>query len=187
MKIIIKKISSGFTLIELLVVIAIIGILAGTVLLTSIRGVDQARDARRTEEAFQIANALNMYQTTFQALPVSSDIDDAGCLIHGITWDKGTSNDPTDEFMKVMEDEGFMTPCPREWKSNMATCTYRYANVDNPCDGQCVGTYSIFYAKCESEKCPVGERPDCCDGSSWTEGSGDEDKSDIIIFIKQLF
>jgi len=177
--------SKGFTLIELLVVIAIMGIMAGTVLLASSRGLDQARDARRIEEAFQIANALNMYQTTYNVLPEITDTDDSGCLIHGVNWDKGNSQDAQDDFLKALEDEKFMTPTPREWRSGMEGCTFRYAKIKNPCDGQCLGTYAIFYAACESNKCPVSERPDCCGGSSWTEGTGEADKSDIVIFIKQ--
>ncbi|MEK7104156.1 MAG: prepilin-type N-terminal cleavage/methylation domain-containing protein [Patescibacteria group bacterium] len=180
-----KKLSIGFTLIELLVVIAIMGVMAGTVLLASSRGLDQARDARRIQEAYQIATALKMYQTTYNVLPATNDINDSGCLIYGVNWDKGNSQDGADDFLKALEDEKFMSPAPREWRSDMAGCTYRYAKAVNPCDGQCVGTYGILYVACESNKCPVSERPDCCNGSSWTEGTGEADKSDIFIFTKQ--
>ena len=177
----------GFTLIELIVVIAVIGVMAGTVLVASSRGLDQARDARRIEEAFQISNALSMYQAANKTLPISTDINDSGCVFYGITWDKGSLQDSSDEIIKELENEGFMTPTPKEWRSVTVGCTYRYAKVTDPCDGLCPGTYSILYVACESNKCPTKERPACCDGSSWTEGVGEADKSDIFIFVKQLF
>ena len=178
---------NGFTLIELLVVIAVISVMAGTVLVASSRGLDQARDARRIEEVFQIANALSMYQAANETLPISTDIDDIGCVFYGTTWDKGSYFDTSDDFIKELENEGFMTPTPKEWKNDMVGCTYRYTKITDPCDSLCPGTYSILYAKCESDKCPIRERPACCDGSSWTEGTGEADKSDIFIFVKELF
>ncbi len=176
---------TGFTLLELLIVIAIIGVLASAVLLVSRGGIDQSRDARRTQEVFQIMQGLNLYYATYGTYPDNTDTNDAGCDLHGIVWDKGNSQDPTDDFIKPLTDENFMTPTPREWKGTLQGCTYRYAKVQNPCDSQCQGTYAILYAACEIDKCPVHERPSCCDGSSWTEGTGEADKSDIILFLKE--
>ena len=179
-----KKNLTGFTLIELLVVISVMGVMAGAVMFASQRGLDQARDARRTEEVFQVASALTMFYTSYGYYPTTTDTND-GCNIHGVDWDRGNSIDLNDKFIATLETENFMTPTPKEWRSDMPVCSYRYAKVTNPCDGQCVGNYAILYAACESEKCPTDERADCCDGSSWTEGAGEADKSDIIIFLKE--
>ncbi|MDD4990396.1 MAG: type II secretion system protein [Candidatus Pacebacteria bacterium] len=180
-----KKSLTGFTLVELMIVIALIGIFAGTVLIASRWGIDQSRDARRTQEIFQIMQGLNLYRATYGIYPDNTDINDAGCDLHGVVWDEGNSQDTADDFIKPLMDENFMTPTPREWKSSVLGCTYRYAKIQNPCDGQCQGTYAILYAACEADKCPVNERPACCEGSSWTEGAGEGDKSDIILFLKE--
>ncbi|MDD5433446.1 MAG: type II secretion system protein [Candidatus Pacebacteria bacterium] len=179
-----KNFLNGFTLIELLVVMAVIGIMAGTILIVSKDGVNRARDARRISEAFQIINALKLYSVAYGIYPVSTDADDPDCLIHGIQWDRGNELDPADEFLKVLETDKFLTPTPKERYIKSGECTTRYAKVVNPCDGQCLGSYGIFYAACEGDQCPVNERPACCAGSTWAEGSGDEDKSDIIVFLK---
>jgi prepilin-type N-terminal cleavage/methylation domain-containing protein len=55
---------SGFTLIELLIVIAIIGFLAAAVLVAvdPVRRIQESRDARRSEEANALLNAVLNYQ-----------------------------------------------------------------------------------------------------------------------------
>lgn len=179
-----KKFSIGFTLIELLVVIAIMGILSGAIMLSSLKGLSQARDARRVQEVFQVASSLTMFYTTYGYYPTTTDTNDS-CDFYGVPWDRGNAIDASDEFIKSLEIENFMTPTPKEWRSNMPGCTYRYAKVNNPCDGQCVGNYAILYAVCETDKCPINERADCCDGSSWVEGAGNADKYDITIFLKE--
>lgn len=176
---------TGFTLVEITIVIALFGIFAGTVLFVSRRGIDQSRDVRRTQEIFQIMQALNLYYSIYNVYPNTADLDDEGCDLHGVQWDKGNQNDPADGFLEALVEENFMTPTPREWKGAMQGCIYRYAKVESPCDAKCSGKYAILYAACEIDKCPVRERPDCCNGSSWTEGAGEADKSDIILFLKE--
>jgi prepilin-type N-terminal cleavage/methylation domain-containing protein len=183
-----KKTKKGFTLIELLVVIAIIGILAGTVVISSIKGAARSRDARRVQELYQITHGLLLYYTTYDHFPDTPDAD-VGCNFYGISWDEGNEVvGPDDPFIKPLSDEGFLSRVPKEWTGsqvNGKSCVYRYAKVQNPCDGQCPGNYAILYAACETDKCPVGERPSCCDGSSWTEGAGADDPYDITIFLKE--
>lgn len=174
----------GFTLIELIIVMAIIGIMSGFVLVVSKDGVNRARDAGRISEAFQIINALKLYDTTYGIYPTSTDVNDPNCLIHGVQWDRGNTVDPADEFLQVLENDKFLTPSPKERHNNSGQCTFRYAKVVNPCDGQCLGSYGIFYLSCEGKQCPVNERPICCNGSSWADGSGEADKSDIFVFLK---
>ena len=177
----------GFTLIELLVVIAIIGLLAGTVMLSSIRGVAQSRDARRIQELYQVARVLQQYHTIYEQFPDNTDDDTAfGCSVN---WDAGNlANDP-DDFIKPLLDEGFLTQIPKEWTSVKdawdSSCLYRYMRIQDPCDGNCQGYYAILYSACETNQCPVGERPSCCDGSSWGEGTGNNDPYDITIFLKE--
>jgi len=125
---------------------------------------------------------------SFKHYPGNTDFDDVDCSFHGITWDAGNKAIEPDDFIKPLQDEGFLTLLPKEWMGAAVrgeSCVYRYARVENPCDGQCVGTYAILYAACESAFCPTGERPSCCDGSSWGEGGGDNDAYDIAIFLKE--
>ena len=178
------KQEKGFTLIELLVVIAIIGVLAGVVLLTSIKGTAQSRDARRVQELYQIANALQQYYTVYGQYPDNTDTGDVGCWSN---WDAGNEvNGPDDPFIKPLIDEGFLSIVPKEWTNIRdgwdSQCTYRYMRVQNPCGG-CTGWYAVLYAACETNKCPVQERPECC--TSGGEGAGDNDPYDIAIFLKE--
>ena len=179
-----KKISRGFTLIELLVVIVIIGILAGFVINTSIKGAARARDAKRMDELNQIARALKLYYTDHHQFPDNTDSGDVGCWGN---WDAGnTVNGPNDTFIAPLIQEGYINKVPIEqsgikdgWGSQ---CTYRYMRVKNPCCG-CTGTYAVLYAACETDKCPTNERPPCC--TCWGEGSGSRDPRDITIFLKE--
>lgn len=173
----------GFTLLELLVVIAIIGILAGTVINSSIKGAAQARDARRIQELYQIAHALQQYYTVNDQYPENTDSGDVGCWSN---WDAGSIlNGEDDSFIKPLVDEGFLHPLPIERKptgsSDWEQCSYRYMRVIDPCG--CSGTYAVLYATCETDKCPMGERPACC--TTWGEGAGDNDPYDITIFLKE--
>jgi len=180
----------GFTLVELLVTIAIIGILASTMVMSSLQGAARARDAKRVQELYQIAGALLQYYSVNGQYPDNTDTGDVGCWSN---WDAGNiANGADDTFIKPLVDEGFLTFLPREWKnvvepSNNSQCTYRYQRMTNPCGGDCSGTYAILYAACETDQCPVGERPDCCAES--TSGDGEEprnfDNRDIAIFLKE--
>lgn len=179
----------GFTLLEILIVVTIVAILAGAVIFTSVRGATRTRDTRRMQEVYQIAQSLHLYYSTYEQYPNINDFDDPNCDIHGVTWDAGREALGQDDFIKPILDVGFLGLMPKEradlkdaWGSD---CIYRYSRVENPCDGQCVGTYAILYAACESNTCPVKERPDCCDGSSWGEGAGVVDPYDIAIFLEE--
>lgn len=178
----------GFTLLELLIVILIIGILTSVVVMSSIKGAAQARDVRRAQELYQIAHALQLYYSAYNQYPPNTDTDpDLGCWAE---WDGGNlANGENDPFLQPLIDKGFLSTVPKEWrdiKDGWGTqCTYRYTRVVNPCDGQCPGTYAILYGACESSKCPTGERPACCEGSSWGEGGGENDPRDIAIFLKE--
>jgi len=180
---------AGFTIIELLVVIAIIGILASTVVVTSLKGMAQSRDARRIQELYQIVHGLQLYWATYERYPDGNDDNDTGCDIHGVRWDAGNAlvNGADDPFVQPLLAEGFLNIAPKEWLNiidpNGSQCIYRYARVENPCG--CDGWYAILYGVCESPYCPTGERPTCCDGSSWTEGTGANDPYDIAIFLKE--
>ncbi len=180
-----KQKQKGFTLIELLVVITIIGILAGMVVLSSVRGTAQARDARRIQELYQIANALLQYKSVNKQFPAGADDAVLGCdtLANG-PWDVGNEAAPGNPFIQSLVDEEFLAPLPREWTGVQdpwgTQCTYRYQKAVDPCG--CTGTYAILYAACETKHCPTGEKPDCC---TWAEGSGDYDPYDIIIFLKE--
>jgi prepilin-type N-terminal cleavage/methylation domain-containing protein len=61
---------TGFTLIELLIVIAIIGFLAAAILVAvdPVRRIQESRDARRSEEALSILNAVLNYQVDQRAI-----------------------------------------------------------------------------------------------------------------------
>ena len=177
-----NKNRAGFTLLELLVVIAIIGVLAGVVVNTSIRGAGRARDTRRIQELYQIAHALMQYETVHKEFPGNQD-DDTG-LACGAGWDMGNDQYGGDEFLQILLDEGFLNSIPREWNGASVGgigCTYRYSKVENPCS--CSGTYAILYAACETDQCPQGERPACC-GNLFPQLSG-EDSHDIAVFLKQ--
>ncbi|MBZ9572769.1 type II secretion system protein [Patescibacteria group bacterium] len=174
----------GFTLIELLVVITIIGVLAGTVILTSIKGVAQSRDAKRIQEVYQIAHALQLYYTTYGQYPDNTDTGDVDCWGN---WDAGNVvNGEDDPFIKPLIDEGFLTIIPKEWKNIRdgwgSQCIYRYMRVQNPCGG-CTGWYAVLYGACETDRCLVNERPECC--TTWGEGAGDNDPYDIAIFLRE--
>ena len=180
-----KQKQKGFTILELLVVMVIIGILAGTVLISSRRAIAQSRDARRIQELYQIANALQQYYAIYDQYPDNTDTGDVGCWSD---WDAGNEAIEPDDFIKPLQDEGFLKVMPKEWTGttvNEVPCVYRYARVQDPCDGQCPGAYAILYAACEAPFCPTGERPSCCDGSSWGEGAGENDAYDIAIFLKE--
>lgn len=172
---------TGFTLVELLVVIAIIGILA-SIVLVSVGGIKaRARDARRISETKQLRLALEMYYDTYGKYPDNTDSGDIGCWS---SWDAGNLvNGPDDSFIKPLEDENITTP--REWTSIKdgwnSQCVYRYGKFTNACG--CSGTYAVIYAACETDTCPVNERPDCC--TSWGEGAGGLDPYDIVIFLKE--
>ena len=182
-----RYMKKGFTLIELLVVIGIMGILASVLFVTTQRGLDQSRDSRRIQELYQVAQSLQLYYTAYQQYP---DVSDTDCTIHGIDWDAGNMALGSDEFVKPVYDENFMGDIQvREWTDITdafgSACIYRYSRVEDPCDGQCEGYYGILYAACESNICPRGERPSCCDGSTWGEGGGVNDDHDIAIFLKE--
>ena len=182
------KNNKGFTLLEILIVIAIMGLLASVVVVNSSRGMEQSRDSRRIQEVYQIANALMLYYTSYDEFPENTDND---CVIYGIPWDVGNKvSQPSDDtFINTLITGGVLSFLPVEWTSTQDPSgnqyTYRYTKVDDPCEGRCVGTYAILYATCESDICPTGERPVCCDGSSWTDGTGANDASDMFIFLKQ--
>ncbi|MDP2951276.1 MAG: type II secretion system protein [bacterium] len=187
----VKNKSKGFTLIELLVVIAIISTLASVVLLTSQRGMGRSRDARRIQELYQLAQSLQLYLADHNEFPAVSDLNDPNCILHNTTWDAGNiALGESDPFVQPVFDANFMgniqtkewTPLTDGWGNS---CIYRYAKVEDPCDGQCTGTYAILYAACEEDSCPRNERPACCNGSSWLEGTGEVDDRDITIFLKQ--
>jgi len=176
----------GFTLIELLVVMTIIGILGGTVVVSSMRGLAQSRDARRIQELYQIANALLQYKIVNRYFPEEISNSELGCdSVGNGSWDVGNEALSGDDFLKPLVDEGFLHPLPKEWtgvteRVGGTQCTYRYQRAVDPCG--CSGTYAILYAACETKHCPTGEKPDCC---TWAEGSGDYDPYDIIIFLKE--
>lgn len=181
----------GFTLIELLVVIAIMSTLASVVLVTSQRGMERSRDARRVQELYQVAQSLQLYLADHHEFPDVSDLDDPNCLLHDEIWDAGNiALGESDTFVKPLYDESFMGDIQiKEWRNITDawgnSCIYRYSKIEDPCDGQCEGTYAILYASCEEDGCPRGERPSCCDGSSWLEGAGETDPYDIAIFLKE--
>ena len=174
----------GFTLIELLAVIAIISILAGAVILTSVKGAAQARDARRIQEIYQIAHSLEMYYSENGFYPDNADSGDAGCSGN---WDAGSILNPTDDtFIKQLKDEGYLSLSPIEKNpigiSDWEKCSYRYQKAENPCGG-CSGTYAVLYAVCETNVCPKSERPACC--SDDNEGGPTWDAKDIAVFLKE--
>jgi prepilin-type N-terminal cleavage/methylation domain-containing protein len=178
-----KKLTKGFTLIELLIVITIIGILASVVVLNSIKGAKRARDARRIQELYQIAHALQLYYSEKGDYPPNTDSGDIGCQGN---WDAGNIiNGADDPFIQPLVTEGFLDKVPVEQKTTGNTdwekCSYRYLKADNPCG--CTGTYAILYATCEDTDCPTGERPACCTG--WDEGGPVWDAKDITIFLKK--
>lgn len=179
----------GFTLLELIIVIVVIMILAAIIILISLNGAAEAKDAKRVQELHQVAEALQFYQLAQGKYPDNTDTNDPGCDIHGITWDAGNGSLVDDTFMQPLLDERLLNVLPKEMRDIQdawgSACLYRYARVTNPCDGQCQGTYAILYAACETKSCPTGERPSCCNGSSWGEGTGDNDIRDIVIFLKQ--
>ncbi|MDI6883355.1 MAG: type II secretion system protein [Patescibacteria group bacterium] len=109
-----EKSGGGFTILELLIVIAIIGILASALILTTRRGLDQARDGRRIQEVYEIAHALQLYYTEYGKYPANTDPGDVDC---GAGWDAGNliNNGQNDPFINPLEVEGFLTVTPREW------------------------------------------------------------------------
>lgn len=172
----------GFTIIELLVVIAIIGVLASILINTTIRGTARARDGKRIQQVYQISHALNMFYSEGY-YPDNTDSGDISCTG---SWDAGnTINGVLDTFIQPLIDEGFLELVPIEDSTTGSTdheeCSYKYMRTDDPCG--CTGTYAILYATCETNQCPVGERPDCCSG--WAEGGAVWDDEDITIFLKQ--
>ncbi len=174
----------GFTLLELLVVIAVIGILAGTIISTSIRGTLQARDTRRIQELYQIVHGLQLYYSTYGQYPDNTDSGDIDCWGD---WDAGNIvNGEADSFIKPLSDEEFLLVTPKEWRDikdgGGSQCIYRYLRVTDPCCG-CSGTYAVLYGACEAGNCPVNERPTCC--TCWDEGAGDNDPYDIAIFLRE--
>ena len=177
-------------MIELMIVIAIMLILASIVAFASLNGAAEARDAKRAQELNQIAGALQVYHVSKGKYPDNTDTDDPDCDSHGVTWDAGNNALGADDiFLKPLIDERVIGVLPKEWTdiedASGSACVYRYAKVLNPCDGKCPGTYAILFAACETNKCPINERPACCDGSTWEEGAGDNDAYDLIIFLKQ--
>ncbi len=186
-----KNKQKGFTLIELLVVIAIMSTLASVVLVTSQRGMGRSRDARRIQELYQLAQSLQLYLADHNEFPDVSDLNDPNCILHNTTWDAGNiALGESDPFVQPVFDANFMGNIQtKEWTDLTDawgnSCIYRYAKVQDPCDGQCEGTYAILYAACEEDGCPRNERPTCCAGSSWLEGTGAVDDHDITIFLKQ--
>jgi prepilin-type N-terminal cleavage/methylation domain-containing protein len=65
-----KKLTAGFTLIELLVVVAIIGILAAVVLASLNAARVKGRNARRSSDTKQLANAFSLAFSPTNPLPV---------------------------------------------------------------------------------------------------------------------
>jgi len=167
---------------EILVVITIMGILAGLVVNVSVRGAARARDAKRVRELYQISHAIQQYYANNKVLP-DGNYDDAsfGCEAG---WDGGNENYSGDDFIPELSQKGILGAIPKESLEgtiNGIACTFRYSKQVDPCG--CSGTYGILYAACETGNCPVGERPDCCEGL-YPENGG-EDEKDIAIFIKE--
>lgn len=182
-----NSLNEGFTLLELLVVMAIIGILASIVIVNFSSSSAEARDARRVREVYQIGHALQMYYSDKGEYPDNTDSDDAGCSLHGITWDKGHIDLGDDDFIKQILDEGIISMMPVEMNDitdpSGSDCLFRYAKVDNPCG--CTGTYAILYATCESNQCPIEGRPACCTDPNWFEGTAEFDPYDIFIMLEE--
>jgi len=183
-----RTLKKGFTLIELLIVMAIIGILSSIVAVNFVSGSREARDARRVREVYQIGHALQMYYSETGEYPDNTDSDDAGCDLHGVTWDKGHIDlGATDTFIKPILDNDIVTTIPVELDAitdpSASTCLYRYAKVVNPCG--CTGTYAILYAACEGNQCPVEGRPSCCTDAAWFEGTAEFDPYDIFIMLEE--
>lgn len=177
------KFQKGFTILELLLSITLVGVLAGIIMYISIKGAAQARDAKRIQELYQIVHALQLYYAEHGKYPENTDSGDVGCWMN---WDGGSIlNGPNDSFIKPLKEEGFLKEVPIEKRptgdSNWEKCSYRYIKTKNACG--CKGTWAVLYATCETNKCPVKERPDCC--IKWGEGAGDWDKRDIAIFLKE--
>jgi len=167
---------NGFTLIELLVVIAIIDILS-TMTVISLNGAKaRARDAKRIADLQSIATALQLYYAEHGQYPDVSDTDDdiagnpLGCWppASGYHWDIGNNLLTGDDFIKELEDEGYLAHVPREenaditdeWNSH---CIYRYTRISSPagCTGE---TYAIIYAALETNAMPQAqndEQPAC--------------------------
>lgn len=64
---------SGFTLIELLVVVSIIGILSSIIFVSLRESKMKSRDSKRISDIYSIANAINLYQASFQRYPVQTE------------------------------------------------------------------------------------------------------------------
>jgi type II secretory pathway pseudopilin PulG len=180
------KKEKGLTLIELLMVFGILAILASVMIVKFITNgsITRAKDAKRMHEVYQIAHALQLYRASNGKYPENTDSGDIGCYDG---WDAGNIiNGSDDKFLQPLKDEGIVHSLPIESSSPGETdwekCSYRYLKTSNPCCG-CRGTYAILYAVCESDDCPVGERPDCC--TCWNEGGETWDKRDITIFLKE--
>lgn len=182
-----KKRFKGFTILELLLILIIITILAGVVISASLEGLARSRDARRTQELYQISRALQLYYSIYNYFP---DVTDKDCSIDGIDWDRGNKIEPNDPFLQPLVKEGLLDVTPREWKGEKIhnkNCVYRYAKVNNPCG--CTGVYAILYASCESRYCPTNERPGCCTNPKGypdnVKPDGSDDSYDIAIFLKE--
>jgi len=183
-----KKKFKGFTLLELLLIVTIITILAGVVISTSLEGLARSRDARRSQELYQISHALQLYHSVYNYFPDTPDDD---CSIYGINWDRSNKIiDPNDPFLQPLVKEGLLNAAPQEWKGGEIhgkSCVYRYAKVSNPCG--CTGVYAILYASCESRYCPTDERPACCTNPKGypdeVKPDGSDDPYDIAIFLKE--
>jgi len=182
-----KKRFKGFTILELLLILIVITILAGIIISASLEGLARSRDARRTQELYQISHALQLYYSIYNYYPDTPDND---CSIHGVDWDRSNKIEPNDPFLQPLVKEGLLNVAPQEWKGEKIhgkNCVYRYAKVSNPCG--CAGVYAILYASCESRYCPTNERPACCTNPKGypdeVKPDGSDDPYDIAIFLKE--
>lgn len=99
----------GFTLVELLIVMAIIAILA-TLIVGGFRSSQmRGRDAQRKGDLKQLANAIEIFYSDYNAYPPASGTQLAACSYNPATgngsacsWGSGSMNDSKTTYMRTV-------------------------------------------------------------------------------------
>lgn len=110
----------GFTLLEMLMVISIIGLLASITLTSVASARVKSRDAKRKLDLNQIYNAMNLYFSEYDCLPITSGTACSGASGYSEFNSAGWDYSSQGNFLPFLQTSGLMSSVPVDPVNNGA-------------------------------------------------------------------